>query len=137
MKKLLLSLALIFSFTGYNLVFRKNQTVSQASVTDPFPVSSPPPVSYKDGTYTGDVKDVFYGNVQVGVVVTGGRISDVRFLQYPNDRRTSVEINSRAMPLLQSEAVQAQTAGVDIISGATATSQGFIESLSSALNKAV
>lgn len=91
---------------------------------------------YKDGSYTGDSVDVFYGNVQVQAIVQGGKITDVKFLQYPSDRQTSVEINSQAMPILTSQAIQAQSANVDGVSGASATSQGFVTSLSSALAKA-
>lgn len=91
---------------------------------------------YKSGTYTGSVADAFYGNVQVQVTISGGKITDVKFLQYPNDRGTSRMINSQAMPLLTQEAIQAQSALVDGVSGATATSGAFIESLSSALQQA-
>jgi uncharacterized protein with FMN-binding domain len=91
---------------------------------------------YKDGVYTGDTVDVFYGNVQIQATISGGRIADVKFLQYPNDRQNSIEINSQAMPMLQSEAIQAQSANVDGVSGASATSQGFVASLGSALAKA-
>lgn len=91
---------------------------------------------YKDGQYTGSTADAFYGYVQVLAVISSGRLTEVRFLQYPNDRSTSVEINSQAIPYLQQEAIQAQSAHVDIISGATDTSQAFIQSLSAALSKA-
>ncbi len=101
------------------------------------PTNTPTPTSgYKDGTYTGNVTDATYGNVQVQTTITNGRITDVQFLQYPNDRRTSVEINSQAMPYLKQEAIQAQSAQVDIVSGATYTSQAFIQSLQSTLDKA-
>ncbi len=91
---------------------------------------------YKDGTYTGPEVDAFYGLVQVQAIVQNGRISKVQFLDYPNDRRTSVRINTVAVPYLQSEAVQAQSANVDIISGATLTSEAFAQSLQTALNTA-
>ena len=95
-----------------------------------------PTGKYKNGTYTGSVADAFYGNIQVQVVISGGKITDVIFLQYPSDRRTSIEINSQAMPFLKQEAIAAQSAQVDGVSGATATSQAFIESLTSALQQA-
>jgi len=91
---------------------------------------------YKDGTYTGQTVDVNYGLVQVQATVQSGKIASVQFLQYPSDRRTSQQINSIAMPYLQQEAVQAQSANVDIISGATLTSEGFQMSLQSALANA-
>jgi uncharacterized protein with FMN-binding domain len=93
-------------------------------------------VAYKDGTYQGPAIDAYYGLVQVQATIKGGTIHDVQFLQYPNDRRTSQQINSIAMPYLQQEAIQAQSAQVNIISGATLTSEGFAISLQSALQSA-
>jgi uncharacterized protein with FMN-binding domain len=101
----------------------------------PSPVPSPMPVrgQFRDGRYTGPVVDAYYGNVQVQATVQNGRISDVQFLTYPNDRRTSVRINNVAIPYLTEEALQAQSANVDLVSGATLTSEAFVESLQSAL----
>jgi uncharacterized protein with FMN-binding domain len=92
--------------------------------------------AYKDGSYTGPVVDAYYGLVEVQVNVQNGKIANVQFLQYPNDRNTSVRINSFAMPYLQQEALQAQSANVNIISGATLTSEGFMMSLDAALKTA-
>ncbi len=101
------------------------------------PASQPKPAGqYKDGTYTGGVADAYYGNVQVQVAVSGGKIANVNFLDYPQDRGTSREINSQAMPILISEAIQVQNANVNIVSGATATSEAFRQSLASALTSA-
>jgi len=91
---------------------------------------------YKDGTYTGDARDAFYGTIQVKATISGGKITDVQFLQYPNDRDTSIQINQQAMPYLKQEAIQAQNANVDIVSGATDSSKAFRESLQSALDQA-
>ncbi|HEY1351505.1 MAG TPA: FMN-binding protein, partial [Ktedonobacteraceae bacterium] len=85
---------------------------------------------YKDGSYTGSVADAQWGYIQVRAVIQGGAISDVQFLQYPNERERSVLINNAADPQLTSEAIQAQSASVDIVSGATDTSEAFIQSLS-------
>jgi len=60
----------------------------------------------------------------------------VQFLQYPSDRNTSIRINSRAMPILKQEAISAQNANVNIVSGATDSSQAFQQSLASALSQA-
>lgn len=92
---------------------------------------------YRDGTFTGQTFDAFYGNIQVQAVVSGGKLTDVKILQYPNDRRTSIEINSQALPMLREEAISAQTANVDVISGASDTSSAFIQSLGSALRQAI
>ncbi len=92
--------------------------------------------SYKNGTYTGNVADAYYGNVQVQATISAGKITNVTFLQYPNTHSTSVYINQQAMPYLQQEAIRAQSANVNIISGATYTSQAFAQSLGNALAQA-
>lgn len=91
---------------------------------------------YRDGSYTGSVEDAFYGNIQVQAKILNGRIIDVVFLQYPNDNGTSISINSQADPMLMQEAIQVQSANVDIISGASASSQAFRASLINALAQA-
>ncbi len=101
------------------------------------PTTSAPSGSlYKDGSYTGSQADAQWGFIQVKAIVKNGKITDVQFLQYPNDRNRSVQINAYADPQLTSEAIQAQNANVDIITGATDTSQAFIQSLSDALTQA-
>lgn len=107
----------------------------------PVPTPVPVPVStpqgqYVDGTYTGSVENAYYGNVQVQVTVSGGKIADAQFLQYPSDRSTSRYINQQAMPILVQEAIQAQSAQVDGVSGASDTSAAFQQSLASALSQA-
>ena len=89
-----------------------------------------------DGTYTGDAVMTQYGPVQVQVTVSGGRISKSAVTQVPwNDWRDQ-EINSYAVPVLNGEAVQAQSSQIDMVSGATFTSEGYIQSLQSAIDKA-
>lgn len=92
-----------------------------------------PAGKYADGSYTGSAADAYYGTVQVKAIVKNGQLADVQFLQYPNDRSNSRYINSQAMPLLTQEAIQAQSAQVDGVSGATFTSQAFQQSLTAAL----
>jgi uncharacterized protein with FMN-binding domain len=104
--------------------------------TQPAPTPAPAAGQYRDGTYTGDLADAWYGPLQVAARIQGGRIQDVQFLDYPQDRRTSARINRIATPLLVQEAIQAQSAQVDIVSGATLTSEAFIESLQAALDQA-
>lgn len=91
---------------------------------------------YKDGIYTGSVADAFYGNIQVQAVISGGKLTDVVFLQYPNDRSTSIAINTQAMPYLKQEAISAQSANVAVVSGASDTSAAFQQSLQGALSQA-
>jgi uncharacterized protein with FMN-binding domain len=111
---------------------------SPTPVPTPTPVAVPPkPMGqYVDGSYTGSPADAYYGTVQVQAVIQGGKLVTVNFLSYPSDRRTSQSINSQAIPLLQQEAIQAQSANVNTISGASDTSAAFIQSLSSALTQA-
>jgi len=91
---------------------------------------------YKDGTYTGIVADAFYGNLQVQAVIQGGRLSDIVFLEYPNDNPTSRSINQQASVLLKEEAIRAQNSQVDIVTGASDSSRAFQQSLASALAQA-
>jgi len=116
-------------------------TAAQAGSTPPLakPTATPTPKQlgqYRDGQYTGSVADAYYGNIQVKAIISGGKITDVQFLQYPNDRNTSIEINTQAMPYLKQEAIQAQSANVNGVSGASASSAAFVQSLQSALNQA-
>ena len=155
MKKLPLSLSVIVSFVLFSMFGKKTPArpliispvpdpspsptiaVNSASPTTiPPPIPTRPPSGLRDGSYTGAVADAFYGNIQVRAVISGGRLTDVLFLQYPNDRQTSIEINSQAMPYLKAEAIRAQSAQVDIVSGATDSSLAFIQSLGSALSQA-
>ncbi len=92
--------------------------------------------SLADGAYTGPAVDAYYGLVQIQAIVRGGRLAGIKVLQYPSDRRTSVAINRQALPMLRDEAVAAQSATIDIVSGATLTSKAFIRSLSGALKQA-
>lgn len=98
---------------------------------------APKPVgAFVDGTYTGNIANAFYGNIQVQAVIRNGVLADVIFLQHPSDRNRSIQINNMAMPRLKSEAIQTQSANVNTISGASASSQAFSQSLQSALNQA-
>ncbi|MHB8660561.1 MAG: FMN-binding protein [Minisyncoccota bacterium] len=126
----------------------KNQTVPTSKSTSksvapaPAPTPAPTPTpqkpagQYTDGSYTGSPADAYYGTVQVEAVIQNGQLADVKFLQYPDTHSTSVYINQQAMPMLTQEAIQAQSANVDGVSGATFTSQAFAQSLASALTKA-
>ena len=188
MKKIILSLILVFGFSGYALNYRIINTDAPVVLTPepdkpqvaltlptytpsaepiapttpkptpkptpvptptpkptPIPTPTPTPVTppvvvntgkFKNGTYTGDSIDAYYGNVQVKVVISGGKITDVQFLDYPQDRQTSQKINNRAMPYLISEAIKAQDSNVNTVSGASFTSKAFRKSLASALLKA-
>lgn len=138
-KKILLSVFVILSFgiyTLYERLIKSDNVFNSNSGTASTAANAVPSGPVKDGTYTGSEVDAYYGLVKVQATIQGGKITDVQFLEYPNDRRTSVRINSIAVPDLQQEAIQAQTANVDIVSGATLTSEAFIASLQSALDAA-
>ncbi len=93
-------------------------------------------MGFSDGTYLGPVVDAYYGVVQVQATIKHGRLDMVDVLRWPADRDTSVTINEHALPRLRQEAISAQSAEVDIISGATLLSNAFIRSLDVALKKA-
>lgn len=161
MKKFVIGLAIVGTYGAYSIGVRHVRPVlaqptllakstssstissnnsSKSSVTS---TGSPPPLpasngsQYKDGSYSGSVDYVYYGNVQVSVTISGGKITNANFLQYPNSHSTSVFINQQAMPYLIKEAIKTQNPNnIQIISGATFTSEGFIKSLQSALTKA-
>lgn len=114
------------------------QTSPQQTQTQPVqqPAPAQPKGQYADGTYTGPAVNAFYGFIQVQATVSGGALTDVQFLRYPNDRGTSVYINQQAMPLLRQEAIAAQSAQVNGVSGASDTSAAFVQSLAAALSQA-
>ncbi len=90
----------------------------------------------KDGSFTGQAADTRYGAVQVQITVAGGQITDVTVPQYPNTERRDEEINAQALPQLISETKSAQSAQIDMVSGATFTSDGYTRSLQSAIDQA-
>lgn len=90
---------------------------------------------YKNGTYTGAVADAFYGNLQVKAIIQGGALTGITFLQEPSGGHSG-RVSAIALPQLTQEAVAAQSANVDIVSGATQVSQAFQQSLASALAQA-
>lgn len=115
-------------------------TPAPAAGASPPPSGAPTPTpgagGLRDGTYLGQDIPNRYGDVQVKVVVSGGHISDVVAVQLPSDRARSAEISQQAGPLLHDEALQAQSAQIDLLSGATYTSDSYQQSLQSALDQA-
>lgn len=88
------------------------------------------------GTYAGAVVQTRFGAVQVQITVKAGAITDVAALQLTDDDRKSVQISNRAAPLLRAEVLAAQTADVQTISGATITSDAYLNSLQAAIDAA-
>lgn len=161
MKKVSVSVITIAAFIVYAIFYHKSQSqqvaistgtpksqtaqstqviADQISPTTTVPTVAPTAMTvsqtFKDGSYTGKAVDAFYGNIQVKAIISGGKLTDVQFLQYPNDQHESIEINTEAMPILAQEAITAQSANVDIVSRATDSSEAFKESLASALTQA-
>jgi uncharacterized protein with FMN-binding domain len=87
----------------------------------------------KDGTYTGTTQETRYGQVQVFVTVSGGKITDVSTPKLQANDGRSEEINSRAVPVLKEEVLAAQSAQVETVSGDTYTSEGYLTSLQAAV----
>jgi uncharacterized protein with FMN-binding domain len=87
-------------------------------------------------TVTGDAADTQWGPVQVQITVTNGKVTAAQAIVYPQNNERDLEINSFAIPALNQEAVAAGSAQIDMISGATVTSGGYLTSLQSALDKA-
>lgn len=153
MKKFTLAIVIIGSFIIFSLLYNHTNMVALTPDNPAVSETSPNPsqtssgaadtpnatntsTAYKDGTYVGSVADAQWGNIQVKVVIQQGKITDISFLQYPNERERSVMINSYADPQLTNEAIQAQSATVDSVTGATDTSEAFMQSLSDALTQA-
>lgn len=110
----------------------------------PAPAGTSPPAAGRGAgqsgggtrTITGGVEDTPYGPVQVRVTLTGTRIVDVTSEMLPNDNGRSREINDYAAPLLRQEVLDAQSAQIDTVSGASYTSDGYARSVQSALDAA-
>jgi hypothetical protein len=94
------------------------------------------PVSGSTGrTVTGKAFPTIYGPVQVKITVQGGRITAASAVEYPQESPRDEQINSYAIPQLNSEAVAAGSAKIDAVSGATYTSGGYIGSLQNAVDQ--
>ncbi|MFZ0529072.1 MAG: FMN-binding protein [Propionicimonas sp.] len=89
-----------------------------------------------DGTYTGDSVNTRWGAVQVQITVSGGQITAADAVDYPSENGRDQEINAYAIPVLNDEVTEAQSANIDAVSGATVTSGGYIDSLQSAIDAA-
>jgi uncharacterized protein with FMN-binding domain len=109
--------------------------------TDSAAVAGSPVVRQRESagsgvSYTGEVADTRWGPVQVRITVQGGKISTSEAVQYPQENGRDAEINGYALPILSQEAVQQQSASIDTVSGATVTSDGYTQSLQSAIDQA-
>lgn len=105
--------------------------------TPPSPTQTVQRGKFRDGIYIGSVEDAIYGDLQVQVTVSGGKLTDVTELMFPNDNHTSIAINRKALEILRQEAIERQSAEVDIVTGASDSTPAFARSLSTALQQAL
>jgi uncharacterized protein with FMN-binding domain len=111
-------------------------TIAVPGTTAPAAVTPVAATVVADGAYAGAAANTRYGAVQVQVVYRGGAITDVAVLRYPDSNRRDQAINQQALPWLTREAIAAQSAEIDTVSGATYTSNGYRTSLQSAIDAA-
>jgi uncharacterized protein with FMN-binding domain len=115
------------------------------TTTTTAPAGSGPPPSGASGPTTtaaggsrridGQIIPTQFGDVQVRVILANGKITDVQPLQMPFQHQRSLEISQQAAPLLHDEVLQAQSAQIDLLSGATYTSDAYQRSLQAALDQ--
>lgn len=110
----------------------------EATTTTPSTSATPSASSSStaSGSYTGDAVDTRWGTVQVRITVKDGKITAAQAVEYPNQNPKDQQINAYAIPQLNAEVVAAQSASIDAVSGATVTSDGYLESLQSAIDQA-
>jgi uncharacterized protein with FMN-binding domain len=138
-------LAIISTITGLVMLlsFKTHGEITSATTTPPAAVSGATGTGSSGSsgsssgtqTVTGDSVNTRWGPVQVQITVVDGKITAAQAVVYPQENPRDQQINSYAIPALNDEAVQAGNASIDMVSGATYTSQGYIGSLQSALDK--
>jgi uncharacterized protein with FMN-binding domain len=129
MKKIAVSGLFVVVFIAYIFYMQtnKSETMAEAPVQSQNSTSerASSNLNLKDGEYTSSVGDAFFGPLQIKIIVAQGKIDDVEFLKHPDDRPTSIQINEEAMPILKQEAITAQSAEIDNVTGATQTADAF------------
>ena len=152
---LIASIAIVAAFIDGYVLFFKNKTeaesqttinqasqktsssdTSSSSTESSSSEKSSSSSSLKDGTYTGDSTSTEWGDVQVQITISSGKISSIKVLAYPDSHQKSIMINEQVLPVYKSEALSAQSANIDQVSGATETYKGFTGSLQSAITQA-
>ncbi len=111
------------------------QLLTPQPTTAPAPSASAAAPAGVTKTIDGQVEQTQYGPLQVSVTFVDRAITAVTELQAPNDRGTSIEINQQAAPILEQEVLAAQSAKIDTVSGATYTSEGYAQSVQSAIDR--
>jgi uncharacterized protein with FMN-binding domain len=111
-------------------------TTTAGAAAAPTTAAAPAAAAAASGTFTGATVQTRWGPVQVQIVVANGKVTSADAIQYPTGNGTDARINSYAIPKLNAEVVQAQSAKIDMISGATVTSSGYLQSLQDAIDQA-
>ncbi len=133
---------LVLLFSYHTSTSSGGTAVADAGSATSGPASSGPASSGSSsgsgtsGTFTGDAVTTRWGIVQVEITVENGKITRSEAVRFPQGNQRDVEINSYAVPILDDAAVQAQSANLDGISGATVTWGGYTQSLQSAIDQA-
>lgn len=128
---------LLGTVTAVTLLFAYHTSTSgPATASDTVAEAPATPGSATSTTVTGSAASTRWGDVQVAITVTDGRITAVDVPEYPTGNGKDREINAEALPILTKETLAAQSADIDMVSGATVTSEGYVRSLQSAIDKA-
>ena len=126
---LLSTVAVLVLLFGYRTSTGESAEQVQAAPAVPAPAGGA-------RTVTGPAVTTSRGVVQVRITLQDNKITAAEAVRFPNEPGRHREINSRAVPLLNQEAVRAQSADIDAVTGATATSEGYRDSLQAALDEA-
>ncbi|RYV50829.1 FMN-binding protein [Pengzhenrongella frigida] len=130
------------TLTGVALLLSYSASVSRSAATSIVSGSTTASAASVDTgasttqTYDGAAASTRFGNVQVRITVTDGVLTAAEAIDYPDSDGHDQQINSYAIPILNAEAVDAGTASIDMVSGATYTSNGYVQSLQDALDQA-
>jgi uncharacterized protein with FMN-binding domain len=114
----------------------RHHASTPTAAASPTATSTPSRTARPSVTTTGQTINTQYGPVQVRITETAGRLTNVAAIQLPSGDSRSSEIAAHAAPILRSEALRANSAHIDVVSGATYTSDGYAQSLQSALDVA-
>jgi uncharacterized protein with FMN-binding domain len=128
-------IVILSTVTAVTLLFSYHTSTDSGAGQTSAQVRQRPSTASRGATFTGEVAETQWGPVQVRITVQGGKITAAEAVQYPRASARDAEINGRALPLLNEGAVQAQSAAVDTVSGATVTSDGYLASLQSAIDQ--
>ena len=128
-------IVMLSTITAVTLLFSYHTSTDSGAGQTSALVRQRPSAASRGATFTGAVSDTQWGPVQVRITVQDGKITAAEAVQYPRASARNTQINDRALPLLDKGAVEAQSAAVDTVSGATVTSDGYLASLQSAIDQ--